>query len=597
MTTKLNKFFVFIFITMTFYSFSSDSYEDSLFNMYKAGFELSRFEFSLIQKKVQENKLKETSEKADRNLLEKADDLLQKSDDNLPKAIDLLEKSTRQNMETQIRLGQLYHKYAKSHFCSLSEKQDYFRKAYDCFIGAYSDLQTRVYLVELVAQGLHNGTPNKLEGINIGKKAIIDCKQALSQLEKSSPQRSNITRILTYIGYEVSLYCAELGKIQEAIFYLKGNRSKEAQELLLHLKISNKSHTREQGETTFSHLIFLLKKSSDISLPETEREKNKIAFALRIKGLFEEKKSKLNQNFSQYAHSEIHRLILAAAQGCSLSLIEENLYLEIEKCLYSHIVRFMSLLNRAQTFAKINFHKFSFPSLKLRSIQTDEKFDPDDILRLQEQRRVLTEGYLALSTAKLYGYQDLPGGGSPLIALYQNAFTDLEIHEKFYEDLISQLSKKSNSIEPIAEPKLISQSKLEVKPIPTSSSNKSPKEIKSSEVSKEPKNQEKDYSFQTEKKEIYRNYKLKISFLGRKLEKEFFGLENLLKKKRDELLEDISNCSWDTMGRGKPEVLKGIYKGYKGAISLQLSYKEGHRLVYYVLNKEEILILNVLGHY
>ena len=152
MTTKLNKFFVFIFITMTFYSFSSDSYEDSLFNMYKAGFELSRFEFSLIQKKVQEKKLKETSEKADRNLLEKADDLLQKSDDNLPKAIDLLEKSTRQNMKTQIRLGQLYHKYAKSHFCSLSEKQDYFRKAYDCFIGAYSDLQTRVYLVELVGK-------------------------------------------------------------------------------------------------------------------------------------------------------------------------------------------------------------------------------------------------------------------------------------------------------------------------------------------------------------------------------------------------------------------------------------------------------------
>ena len=60
-------------------------------------------------------------------------------------------------------------------------------------------------------------------------------------------------------------------------------------------------------------------------------------------------------------------------------------------------------------------------------------------------------------------------------------------------------------------------------------------------------------------------------------------------------IEDIKNCCWDTSGEGKPEVLKGEYKGYKGCISRRINHVD--RLVYKVLGKNQILILSFEGHY
>jgi len=65
--------------------------------------------------------------------------------------------------------------------------------------------------------------------------------------------------------------------------------------------------------------------------------------------------------------------------------------------------------------------------------------------------------------------------------------------------------------------------------------------------------------------------------------------------KFQELLSDIREQPWATTGSGKPEVLKGVYKGHKSCISRRLNHED--RFVYKVTGPGEILVLSVEGHY
>jgi TPR repeat protein/Txe/YoeB family toxin of Txe-Axe toxin-antitoxin module len=89
----------------------------------------------------------------------------------------------------------------------------------------------------------------------------------------------------------------------------------------------------------------------------------------------------------------------------------------------------------------------------------------------------------------------------------------------------------------------------------------------------------------------------KLNFLDEKQEQEFltFKEKKENKKNLEKILEDIQYHNWAAVGIGKPEVLKHLYKGYRGCISRHLNYKD--RFVYKVIGKREILILSWKGHY
>ncbi len=78
------------------------------------------------------------------------------------------------------------------------------------------------------------------------------------------------------------------------------------------------------------------------------------------------------------------------------------------------------------------------------------------------------------------------------------------------------------------------------------------------------------------------------------MEKAFNELQTSSLKFR-ELLSDIREQPWATTGSGKPEVLKGVYKGHKSCISRRLNHED--RFVYKVTGPGEILVLSVEGHY
>ena len=65
--------------------------------------------------------------------------------------------------------------------------------------------------------------------------------------------------------------------------------------------------------------------------------------------------------------------------------------------------------------------------------------------------------------------------------------------------------------------------------------------------------------------------------------------------KLQDLLNDIAEKPWATKGTGKPEVLKGLYKGHKGCLSRRINHED--RLVYKAVGSNTILILSWEGHY
>ncbi|MBL0941267.1 MAG: SEL1-like repeat protein [Alphaproteobacteria bacterium] len=90
--------------------------------------------------------------------------------------------------------------------------------------------------------------------------------------------------------------------------------------------------------------------------------------------------------------------------------------------------------------------------------------------------------------------------------------------------------------------------------------------------------------------------KLKIIFPSNdaEVEKDFRALQKSSSKIND-LLQDIEYKPWATYGTGKPEVLKGKFKGYKGCISRRIDHK--NRLIYKILGPRKILILSSNNHY
>ena len=61
------------------------------------------------------------------------------------------------------------------------------------------------------------------------------------------------------------------------------------------------------------------------------------------------------------------------------------------------------------------------------------------------------------------------------------------------------------------------------------------------------------------------------------------------------LLDSIKTFKWKARGIGKPEVLRGTYKGQNSCLSRRITGKD--RLVYKVLHPYQILILSIKGHY
>jgi len=87
--------------------------------------------------------------------------------------------------------------------------------------------------------------------------------------------------------------------------------------------------------------------------------------------------------------------------------------------------------------------------------------------------------------------------------------------------------------------------------------------------------------------------KIEFSFLNDEVKKEFQS--NLENKKLTEIIDDISDKPWATEGVGKPEVLKGKFKNYKGCLSRRINGED--RLVYKVTGPRRVLILSCEGHY
>ncbi len=65
--------------------------------------------------------------------------------------------------------------------------------------------------------------------------------------------------------------------------------------------------------------------------------------------------------------------------------------------------------------------------------------------------------------------------------------------------------------------------------------------------------------------------------------------------KLTELMTDLWEKPWATEGAGKPEILKGKFKGHKGCISRRLDQE--NRFVYKVTGSRQILIVSCEGHY
>jgi len=84
---------------------------------------------------------------------------------------------------------------------------------------------------------------------------------------------------------------------------------------------------------------------------------------------------------------------------------------------------------------------------------------------------------------------------------------------------------------------------------------------------------------------------LKVHFLNETVEKDY----QMLPKKIEELMSYIEEKPYGIEGTGKPEILKGKFKGHKGCISRRID--DENRLVYKVTGTREILILACQGHY
>ena len=84
---------------------------------------------------------------------------------------------------------------------------------------------------------------------------------------------------------------------------------------------------------------------------------------------------------------------------------------------------------------------------------------------------------------------------------------------------------------------------------------------------------------------------LKVNFVNDLVQDEY----QILPGKIKELMDCIEEKPYGTEGTGKPEVLKGKFKGHKGCISRRID--EENRLVYKVTGVREILILSCNGHY
>ena len=88
---------------------------------------------------------------------------------------------------------------------------------------------------------------------------------------------------------------------------------------------------------------------------------------------------------------------------------------------------------------------------------------------------------------------------------------------------------------------------------------------------------------------------LDITFLSGDIKKGYETLRNNPRSKLHELIQEIEDKPWATVGAGKPEVLRHELNGYKGCISRRLDAE--NRLVYKVMGPRQILILECIGHY
>jgi Txe/YoeB family toxin of toxin-antitoxin system len=88
------------------------------------------------------------------------------------------------------------------------------------------------------------------------------------------------------------------------------------------------------------------------------------------------------------------------------------------------------------------------------------------------------------------------------------------------------------------------------------------------------------------------SHPLKINFIDSATESAFHSLNE---KKMAEMLSYVQAKPFGTDGTGKPEVLKGIYMGYKGCISRRIDHE--NRFIYKVTGPHEILVLSCQGHY
>lgn len=90
---------------------------------------------------------------------------------------------------------------------------------------------------------------------------------------------------------------------------------------------------------------------------------------------------------------------------------------------------------------------------------------------------------------------------------------------------------------------------------------------------------------------------LQLCFVNEK-EEEKFNKAKEESAKIKEILEEMESGAdqlWGTRGIAHPEILRNVYKGYKGCISRTLNAKD--RFVYKIQKESSILILNWKGHY
>ena len=604
---------------ISFFSYASDSLHSSIKAMEEAGIN------TLFHSDYQT--VKTLREKTSRAALEKAQSLLDDSNPRIEEALRTLESIKHKDKSTLFAIGLIYRNLAVN---ISGFKRKYFAKALEYFSRCTSLPEAYLYRIEILRQGLHNGSPSLSEAIRIGQKGLSKFENLL---DSESPKRfflKDKMRSINDLREGLSIDYINTDQREKAIPLLERTPTERGRDLLARI-----SPTHTKSTSLLSTLSELLKKKNNPDYSSEEIAEIGQKFSGIATDYLRRMKSISITKITDHKFFEVLKVLILVSRACAIRWMSEDIFFEMEKHFYKKALDTLSFLSRAHFHAQFCLNLTYFPSFRAQATKDSPYVTVEDVKSIIERRsEALNEGYLALSDAILLGLKKTDGQN--LKNRFFKAFEELSDLEKIYFDgervdlpqegtdvlgeekthigpeasdhrednpavidISSGGSVKSSgkSCHPPQAHKAVIVEKADLQPTPKAKA-KAKKNIGSNSskqsVKEEPSRANR---YAQKREEIFKKYDLHPTFENSRVERDFFTLTPNLQKKMDVLLSEISQCPWTCdLRRGKREVLKGLYlRKYKGAISMRITEKE--RLVYIVLEAKTIKILSTRGHY